>query len=71
MKWINVKDRLPGNKKGVIASNGEQVGEAYFDFDRFNHAYDIEMDEYDIAFIRSITHWMYLPELPNKPLING
>tara|TARA_R110000782_G_scaffold268639_1_gene365350 strand:+ start:934 stop:1260 length:327 start_codon:yes stop_codon:yes gene_type:complete len=61
-EWVSVKDSLPENKKGVVATNGERTGEVWFDFDRFNHAYDIEMDEYDIAFLKTITHWIYLPE---------
>lgn len=63
-EWISIDDRLPDNKSGVIAANADQVSEVYFDFYRFNHAYDIEIDEHDIKFIQSITHWKPLPQPP-------
>lgn len=66
MQWISIKDYLPENKKGVIASNGDLVGELYFNYDKFNHPYDCEMDVYDIEFIESVTHWMPLPEPPKE-----
>ena len=62
--WISVKDRLPKNRSGVIGTNGELVGEIWFDKDKFNHPFDVYVDEYDLAFIKSITHWMLLPNPP-------
>ena len=65
-EWISVCDYFPQENTGVLAANDEQVGEMFFYRGGFICPYaDRVNDEYDIAFIKSITHWMPLPEPPN------
>ena len=65
MKWISVDDKLPEATFGVngedfiIIFNGECVQVSYFDGAGFCH-----VDDNVYYYIRSVTHWMPLPEPP-------
>jgi len=78
MEWISVEDRLPDNHVNVLASDGVIIFAAYWADD--SNAFKVGGWE-DCFFcggssmvsfvqkyhtIKKITHWMALPELPNK-----
>lgn len=65
-KWVSVHDIVPANKTGVICccSSGH-VSEMYFYDGKFDFPYsNHELDEYDLEFLRNITHWQPLPTPP-------
>lgn len=55
-EWISVEDRLPEQYSGVIAYDGDAVGEAFYDGEDF-----MWTENEDFVFA---THWMPLPEPP-------
>ncbi len=61
MKWISVEDRLPETEVEVlvIATMGNQR-DVFFDV-LYPHGWGWtdELDDF------SVTHWMYLPEIPS------
>lgn len=67
MKWIDVKDRLPENGKGVLIAFGKDgisMGSVF----KNNHQtlwYDErDQDDGETASMFDPTHWMPLPEYP-------
>jgi len=75
MKWISVKDRLPGEDKGILITDGKLVtcceisfwksnrGEDCWTLQGHNYGgweYEIDIDWPDV------TYWMPLPEPPKE-----
>jgi hypothetical protein len=79
-EWISVKERLPEEKgKYLVYNGGFAVGVGYMKVAWFTHRYDgVEEHllgrtmwyDYDSEYgdyeIRSVTHWMPLPEPPKE-----
>ncbi len=62
-RWIPVEDALPDDRKCVLVTDGEDIEITYFD------GSDWEMrDQYGNHYelYGAITHWMPLPEPPEK-----
>lgn len=62
MEWISVKAKLPQAGERVLATNGIVVGEAYLG-DGWKRYYGTG---WQVAFDLPVTHWMTLPEPPQK-----
>jgi hypothetical protein len=60
MKWINVNDRLPEEDQEVIVCNF--IGEVFID-KYINDWGTWRIGDFDIE---EISHWMPLPESPNR-----
>ena len=63
-EWVSVEDRLPASGQNVIATNGSDVGEAWYaSLSRSWYRYNgLEWNR----ICREVTHWMPLPEPPKK-----
>jgi len=66
-KWYCVHDLTPAPETAVLAANKNQVNEMWF-----NHKSKFDLprndgftDDYDLHFIKGITHWMPMPKLNN------
>lgn len=61
-EWVSVEDRLPASGQNVIATNGSDVGEAWYaSLSRSWYRYNgLEWNR----ICREVTHWMPLPEPP-------
>lgn len=63
-EWVSVEDRLPASGQNVIATNGSDVGEAWYaSFSKSwcrNNGF-----EWD-RICGQVTHWMPLPAPPKK-----
>ena len=69
MEWVSVKERLPevgtevlGASKG--AASGSYRLNVLIHVDENDH--DWQFDGCEIANCWTVTHWMFLPEPPNK-----
>ena len=71
MNWTQITDNLPEEGTAVIVWDGEKViDDCTFmpwggctEFDWQVHAYGYDNDSYTVE---NVTHWMPLPEPPNK-----
>lgn len=63
-EWVSVEDRLPASGQNVIATNGSDVGEAWYaSLSRSWYRYNgLEWNR----ICREVTHWMPLPEPPDS-----
>ena len=63
-EWVSVEDRLPASGQNVIATNGSDVGEAWYaSLSRSWYRYNgLEWNR----ICREVTHWMPLPEPPDR-----
>ena len=63
-EWVSVEDRLPASGQNVIATNGSDVGEAWYaSLSRSWYRYNgLEWNR----ICREVTHWMPLPAPPEK-----
>lgn len=59
-KWVSVKEKLPPSYTSVLVFNGSSV---YIDSIVEHSIFDWEWCSTDDM---SITHWMYLPKVPNN-----
>ena len=68
-EWVSVEDRLPASGQNVIATNGSDVGEAWYaSLSRSWYRYNgLEWNR----ICREVTHWMPLPEAPDSRLPEG
>lgn len=77
MEWINIKEKKPEHRQKVLISDGEIVTAAEADL-KFNAHSDgsiwwdgCEFSGYEWEWDfgeRFVTHWMPLPESPNKQI---
>lgn len=68
-EWISVKDKLPDLGQRVIATNGIIAGEAYL----YGHSREF-FRPYSMPWASiwgPVTHWMPMPELPQKIEMEG
>lgn len=63
-EWVSVEDRLPASGQNVIATNGSDVGEAWYaSLSRSWYRYNgLEWNR----ICREVTRWMPLPEPPDS-----
>lgn len=62
--WVSVKDRLPANKKIVLAINREnEVAVCKFEKTEWEYFFMLNMTSYQL---KNVTHWADLPEAPNE-----
>lgn len=63
-EWVSVEDRLPASGQNVIATNGSDVGEAWYaSLSRSWYRYNgLEWNR----ICREVTHWMPLPAPPDS-----
>lgn len=63
-EWVSVEDRLPAFGQNVIATNGSDVGEAWYaSLSRSWYRYNgLEWNR----ICREVTHWIPLPEPPDR-----
>lgn len=63
-EWVSVEDRLPASGQNVIATNGSDVGEAWYaSLSRSWYRYNgLEWNR----ICREVTHWMPLPKSPKE-----
>lgn len=63
-EWVSVEDRLPASGQNVIATNGSDVGEAWYaSLSRSWYRYNgLEWNR----ICREVTHWIPLPEPPDR-----
>lgn len=63
-EWVSVEERLPASGQNVIATNGSDVGEAWYaSLSRSWYRYNgLEWNR----ICREVTHWMPLPEPPDS-----
>ena len=68
-EWVSVEERLPASGQNVIATNGSDVGEAWYaSLSRSWYRYNgLEWNR----ICREVTHWMPLPEPPDSRLPEG
>ena len=60
-KWISVKERVPNNVEDVLITDGyDRYAVAYFSKDK---TWEVSKD---ILICGIVTHWMPLPEPPEK-----
>ena len=58
--WISVEERLPDAIGNYLATDGNTVFEAHFDFRSTIKWFD-PVEEYEVY---SVTHWAKMPEPP-------
>lgn len=68
--WISVKEKLPPkfgkyDSVDVLITNGYEVFKGYYDFVKG------DFDSYEDIQNLEITHWAFLPELPEGEIENG
>ena len=68
-EWVSVEDRLPASGQNVIATNGSDVGEAWYaSLSRSWYRYNgLEWNR----ICREVTHWTPLPEPPGRRPTEG
>lgn len=70
--WVDVKDEKPPFKKGILITDGNHILCAELedwgngDYWISPYKYGSYSGEWDEDLRGKITHWMELPELPNK-----
>lgn len=60
MFWIDVRDHMPDDETTVLVASDSDVTTGY-------HANELWWDCCSDANNIDVTHWMDLPELPNRP----
>jgi hypothetical protein len=61
-QWISVKDRLPEDGSYILMSGGSQITMGWLNFSRKEFIQCISWTN----LTESVTHWMPLPEPPEK-----
>jgi len=64
MDWVKCSDRLPEDRIDVLVFNGKACSVSCYCFNNTHNWWSHNNEEYDY----SITHWMPLPEVPNKTI---
>lgn len=71
-KWVNVKDRLPeDNDEEVLVTDGEYCAVGFWRedakaWDNVNFGWLENLPEGCPTGIKTVTHWMMLPKLPEE-----
>lgn len=70
MEWISIKDRLPGNRRQLLFTDGKFIQKGVFlsvfinQYADFENVFIGDDNSFCVMDAQKITHWMPLPELP-------